>query len=51
MLDAQLDLLRQVREEKEFAKAVKADGAEVPVYGGIHNFYHVFILGATFARP
>ena len=31
VLDAQLDSLRQVREEKDFAKAVKADEAEVPV--------------------
>ena len=32
VLDAQRELLRKVREEKEFSKAVKADEAEVPVY-------------------
>ena len=31
-IDAQLDALRRVREEKEFAKATKADDAEVPIY-------------------
>ena len=32
VLDAQRDSLQRVKEEKDFAKAVKSDEAEVPVY-------------------
>ena len=31
-VDSQLDSLRRIREAKEFAKAVKADDAKVPVH-------------------
>ena len=31
-IDAQLDSLRRVRQAKEFAKATKADNAEIIVY-------------------
>ena len=31
-MDSQLHSLRRVKEEKEFAKAVKSDDAEVPIY-------------------
>ena len=31
-IDAQLDALRKVKQAKEFAKATKADDAEIPVY-------------------
>jgi hypothetical protein len=31
-VDSQLKLLRKIKEAKEFAKAVKADNAEIPLY-------------------
>ncbi len=30
-MDSQIELLRKIKKAKEFAKAVKADNAEVPV--------------------
>jgi hypothetical protein len=31
-IDAQLESLQKIKEAKEFAKAVKSDNAEIPVY-------------------